>query len=107
AAAGEHAHAIEAYATALGLSRDDPEREYDLGVALAAAGHVKDGARAATRGQLGEEELARAGEIVVDAQQAVRPLLDTVVKNRPEDLGVLRAYARTMLELCWAPGVAA
>lgn len=109
--AGEHALAVEAYATALGLSRDDPQREYDLGVALAAAGHTRDAARslsrAATRGKLPEAALVKVGEVVVDAGQPVRPLLEKVVAEHPDDLGSLRAFARTMLELCWAPQIAA
>ncbi len=107
---GQHAHAVEAFATALGLSKGEPERELELGVALHAAGHSPEAARllarAASRGDLDEAALNQVGEVLVAAHEPVRPLFEEIRARRPDDLGVLRAFARTMLELCWAPEVA-
>lgn len=106
---GEHAHAIEAFATALGLSRD-PRVEYELGLALSAGGYAAQAAdrmmRAAEAGELTEAELVRVGEAVVAAKEAAKPFFERVLAKRPDDPEVLRAYARTMLELNWGPSIA-
>ncbi len=103
----EPARAVEAFATALGLAGPEPRREVELGFALAEAGHPGEGARYLTRGgargDLGEEELVRIGEILVEAGRAAKPFFDEVLAARPDDPAVMRAFVRIMLELCWAP----
>ena len=106
----EPARAVEAFATALGLAGSDPRRELELGFALAEAGHVQDAtrylSRAGSRANLGEDELVRVGEILVDAGKAAKPFFDDVLATRAEDPAAMRAFVRIMLELCWAPSAA-
>ncbi len=111
--AGEHPRAIESHATALGLASTEaqPEREYDLGLALSDGGYADAAAVHMMRAGLGpdmnEDALVRIGEVIASAKQASRPFFARVLAKRPDDPNVLRAYARTMLELNWAPDLAA
>lgn len=111
--AAEHARAIESFATALGLSSTEAkaEREYDLGCALASGGYADAAAvhltRAGLDGELGEDALVRVGEAIAGARRPAKPFFEKLLVKRPDDPDVLRAYARTMLELNWAPDLAA
>ena len=106
---GDHAAAIRAFATALGLRQNDAQSELDLGFALAAGGYAPQGApylfRAGQKLDLGEEELYRVGDVLVDAGGSARPFFERVLERRPDDPPALRAHARIMLELCWAPSL--
>lgn len=107
--AGRKVEAISAYAAALGLSRGS-RAEYDMGQALAAAGYPGEAIRhmraAATRGRLSEDELREIGELFIESGRAgdVDDFFRDVAGAWPRDLGVLRAHARTMLQVLWAPG---
>ena len=108
-ARGDHAGAIRAFATALGLRQNDAQSELDLGFALAAGGYAAQGApylfRAGTKLDLGEDELYRVGDVLVTSGGSARPFFERVLEKRPDDANVLRAHARIMLELCWAPSL--
>ncbi len=109
----DHARAIETFAAALGLASADaePEREYDLGCALLNGGYAEAAAihltRAGVDGDLGEDALVKIGEALASARRPAKPFFEKVLSKRPDDPNVLRAYARTMLELNWAPDLAA
>ena len=109
----EHARAIESFAAALGLAsaEAEPEREYDLGCALSYGGYAEAAAvhltRAGIDGELGEDALVKIGEAIAAARRPAKPFFEKVLSKRPDDPDVLRAYARTMLELNWAPDLAA
>jgi len=108
-ARGDHAAAIRSFATALGLRQNDAQSELDLGFALAAGGYQAQAApylsRAGVKLDLGEADLYRVGEALVAAGGSARSFFDRVLDRRPDDAHVLRAHARIMLELCWAPGL--
>jgi tetratricopeptide (TPR) repeat protein len=104
--------AIESYAAALGLSGGDPRFQYEFGEVLAWAGQADDGLewmrRAALRTRLDEVQLARLGKLMFLRQSAgaAHEFFGELGANRPEDLAVLRAHARTLLDAMWAPGAA-
>ncbi len=108
-ARGDHAGAIRAFATALGLRQNDAQSELELGFALAAGGYAPQGApylsRAGVKLDLGEDDLYKVGDILVAAGGSARPFFERVFERRVDDAGALRAHARIMLELCWAPGL--
>lgn len=104
--------AIQAFAAALGMSSGNAWRELDLGEALVKAGYADEGVRhlraAGLYGTLEEDKLASIGELMVAAHggRYADEFFHEVGQRRPNDLAVLRAHARTMLEVCWAPGAA-
>jgi tetratricopeptide (TPR) repeat protein len=108
-ARGDHAEAIRAFATALGLRQNDAQSELDLGFALAAGGYPAQAApyltRAGQKLDLEENELYRVGDVLVGAGGSARPFFERVLERRPDDAAALRAHARIMLELCWAPSL--
>lgn len=110
--AGRKMEAIQALAGAVGMSGAAARCEYDLGDALVDAGFAGEGVRylrsAAVHGDLSEAQLARIGELIVDSQSGdADAFFDEVAEHHPGDVGVLRAHARTMLEVLWAPGAGA
>ncbi|HEY1959232.1 MAG TPA: tetratricopeptide repeat protein [Polyangiaceae bacterium] len=108
-ARGDHGAAIRAYATALGLRQNDAQSELDLGFALAAGGYGAQGApylsRAGQKLDLGEDDLYRVGDVLVASGGSARPFFERVLERRPDEAAPLRAHARIMLELCWAPSL--
>ncbi|HJZ86642.1 MAG TPA: C39 family peptidase [Polyangia bacterium] len=110
--AGRHGEALEAFAAAVGMSRGDPGFEYELGDTLVAAGHGREGVGymrgAAQRTSLGEGALTRIGALLVEHEsgQAAHDFFLDLAKSRPDDLGVARAHAHTLLEVLWVPGIA-
>ncbi len=61
--------------------------------------------RAGTKLDLAEEELYRVGDALVASGGSARPFFERVLEKRPDDANALRAHARIMLELCWAPSL--
>lgn len=108
-ARGDHAAAIRSFATALGLRQNDAQNELDLGFALAAGGFAVQGApylsRAGVKLDLNEEDLYRLGDALVASGGSARPFFERVLEKKPDDAQALRAHARIMLELCWAPAL--
>jgi tetratricopeptide (TPR) repeat protein len=108
-ARSDHAGAIRAFATALGLRQNDAQSELDLGFALAAGGYAAQGApylfRAGQKLDLDENQLYRVGDALVASGGSARPFFEKVLEKRPDDANALRAHARIMLELCWAPSL--
>ncbi len=106
-AGGDHAGAIRAFATALGLRQNDAESELDLGFALFAGGYAVQAApylsRAGSKLDLDEEKLYRVGDALVASGGSARSFFERVLDRKPDDAQALRAHARIMLELCWAP----
>ncbi len=85
------------------------EYRFDLGDALAragsghlAAGHLK---QAMDSGDLGEAELVRAGEILVDVDgpQRTHGFFQSLEEKFPCELPVYRAHAKTIFEPVWMP----
>jgi tetratricopeptide (TPR) repeat protein len=108
-ARGDHAAAIRSFASALGLRQNDAESELDLGFALFAGGYAAQAApylsRAGAKLDLDEDKLYRVGDALVASGGSARPFFDRVLERKPDDPGALRAHARIMLELCWAPSL--
>ena len=108
-ARGDHATAIRSFATALGLRQNDAQSELDLGFALGAGGYPSQASpylsRAGVKLDLDEEALYRVGDTLVASGGSARPFFERVLERRPDDPGALRAHARIMLELCWAPSL--
>jgi tetratricopeptide (TPR) repeat protein len=103
-------HAIRASAAAMGLAPSEARHQYEFGKTLALAGYPGQAADHLTKGGLGadigEEDIIFVGRVLADAKRAARPFLDDLLAKRPEDVAVLRGYARTMLELFWGPHIA-
>lgn len=100
--------AIGAFAAALGLSGGNANHEYALGDALARCGYADEAVRhlraAGVQGNLSEDKLRRIGEALVASRKGdPYEFFEEVARRRPRDLAVLRANARTMLEVLWAP----
>jgi len=108
-ARGDHAGAIRSFAAALGLRQNDAESELDLGFALFAGGYASQASpylsRAGVKLDLDEATLYRLGDALVAAGGSARQFFDRVLERRPDDPQALRAHARIMLELCWAPSL--
>ncbi len=108
-ARGDHVAAIRAFATALGFRQNDAESELDLGLALFAGGYATQAApylsRAGVKLDLDEKQLYRVGDALVASGGSARPFFDRVLERKPDDPQALRAHARIMLELCWAPSL--
>ena len=102
--------AIQAGAAAMGLGRGSAKYEFELGITLARAGYAVSAADHLVRGALGtevgEDDVVFVGKVLADAKKPARGFLDDLMAKRPDDLAVLRGYARTMLELFWGPQVA-
>jgi tetratricopeptide (TPR) repeat protein len=106
---GREMQAIETFAAALGFSGGRANCEYDLGDALVKAGFADAGVNylwsAGSNGTLTEAELNRVGGLLVETRGDWNGFFNDVMKKRVDDLAVLRAHARTGLELVWAPGM--
>jgi tetratricopeptide (TPR) repeat protein len=106
----DFAGAIQAGAAAMGLARSDGRYELELGVTLSRAGYPAAAADHLVRGALNtevtENDVVFVGKVLADAKRAARGFLDDLMAKRPDDLAVLRGYARTMLELFWGPQIA-
>jgi tetratricopeptide (TPR) repeat protein len=107
---GRWPEAIASHAAAAGLSRLRPDMLADLGRALVRAGHAPAGwdylQQAALAGDFGERELVEIGEMLVASRHHVQHLFEDIARRRPGDPEVLRAHARILLEVLWAPDAA-
>ncbi len=109
---GRAREAIGSFAAALGMSDRSSQCEYELGDALVKAGYPREGVRnlrrAAVHGELTEQQLSRIGELIVDTESGnADQFFGEVSEHRRDDLAVMRAHARTMLEVLWAPAAGA
>jgi hypothetical protein len=50
-------------------------------------------------------QLYRVGDAIVSSGGSARPFFERVLEKHPDDPNALRAHARIMLELCWAPAL--